>query len=72
MKRIAVLFFSIVLFLIGCREKKTPEARKPADTSAVSAKTDTVPEMPEGFKSIHQLELEAHRDTSDTSRQPPR
>ncbi len=75
MRRTMALAFAATLLLAGCRgrqDKQTAGQAKPAATKKAVA-ADTTPEMPAGFKSIHQLELEAHRDTTadTTSARPP-
>ena len=67
---------ALALLLLGCRDtQKQPAARKVDTLSTKAAAADTAPEMPAGFKSIHQLELEAHPDTaadSSATRRPGR
>jgi PBP1b-binding outer membrane lipoprotein LpoB len=64
MKRIA-LTCALTLLIFGCQDTQKQRPAEEVDTlSAEPAAADT---MPEGFKSIHQLQLEAHPDTASDS-----
>lgn len=70
MKRAAkllILGFLFGILVMGCGRKKDLEKKRiqPADTTAaISAKKNTVPQKPKGYKSIHQLELEQHKKSA--------
>ncbi len=60
MRLLKVILLSSTLVFIAC-----PGGQKSAEKTSNSEKYET--EMPKGFKSIHQLELEAHQDTDSLS-----